>query len=60
MRNRGLALETIAAWCLALLWLAPLAYAFWSAFHPPEYATKFDLTAPLVTNNPPTAGGIVG
>ena len=51
MRNRGLELETVAAWCLALLWLAPLAYAFWSAFHPPEYATKFDLTAPLTLEN---------
>lgn len=44
-------LETVGAWLLALLWLLPLAYAFWSAFHPPEYATTFDLTAPLTLDN---------
>ncbi len=27
-------LETGAAWLLAILWIAPLAYAFWAAFHP--------------------------
>ena len=44
-------LETGAAWLLALLWLMPLLYAFWSAFHPSEYATHFDITAPLTLNN---------
>jgi len=48
MRLRtGFVLETGAAWLLALLWLLPLAYAFWAAFHPPEMATHFDLFAPL-------------
>jgi sn-glycerol 3-phosphate transport system permease protein len=51
MRSRGLALETIGAWCLALLWLLPLAYAFWSAIHPAEYSTRFSLTAPLTLDN---------
>ena len=45
------AVETGAAWLLALLWLAPLLYAFWAAFHPPEYATRFVLTAPLTLGN---------
>ncbi len=44
-------LETAAAWLLALLWLAPLLYAFWAAFHPPEYATRFVLGAPLTLAN---------
>ncbi len=44
-------LETTAAWLLALLWIAPLAYAFWAAFHPSEYSTRFDLTAPLTLTN---------
>ncbi len=44
-------LETVAAWLLAVLWLAPLLYAFWAAFHPPEYATRFLLTAPLTLGN---------
>jgi len=44
-------LETGAAWLLALLWISPLAYAFWAAFHPAEFATRFDLTAPLTLGN---------
>ena len=44
-------LETAAAWLLAILWLSPLIYAFWSAFHPAEYATRFDLFAPLTLEN---------
>ena len=51
MRDRVPALETVAAWCLAVLWLLPLAYAFWSAIHPPEFATRFQLTAPLTLEN---------
>ena len=45
------ALETAAAWFLALLWIAPLAYAFWAAFHPSEYAVNFDIFAPLTLDN---------
>ncbi|MFN0299003.1 MAG: carbohydrate ABC transporter permease [Burkholderiales bacterium] len=45
------ALETIGAWILALLWIAPLAYAVWTAFHPPEFSTRFDLSAPLSLQN---------
>ena len=44
-------LEAIAAWLLALIWLAPLAYAFWSAFHPAAYATSFSLSAPWTLEN---------
>ena len=45
------ALETVAAWFLALFWIAPLAYAFWAAFHPSQYAVHFDIFAPLTLNN---------
>ncbi len=45
------ALETLAAWMLALLWVLPLTYAVWTAFHPAEFATRFDLTAPLTLEN---------
>nr|WP_083921849.1 carbohydrate ABC transporter permease [Kiloniella laminariae] len=31
--------------------MLPLIYAFWSAFHPSEYATRFDLLAPLTLDN---------
>ena len=44
-------LDTLAAWALGLLWILPLAYAAWAAFHPPAYATRFDLTAPLTLAN---------
>ena len=44
-------LESTAAWLLAILWFSPLIYAFWSAFHPAEYAVRFDLTAPLTLDN---------
>lgn len=47
----GNRLETLAAWLLALMWLVPLAFAFWSAFHPPEFSTSFDLTAPWTLQN---------
>ncbi|MCZ7566159.1 MAG: carbohydrate ABC transporter permease [Burkholderiales bacterium] len=40
-----------AAWLLAALWLAPLLYAFWAAFHPPQFATRFDPFAPLTLAN---------
>lgn len=44
-------LDTIAAWVLALLWLLPLAFAVWTAFHPAEYSTRFELLAPLTLDN---------
>jgi len=43
--------ETLAAWALGLLWLFPLIYAFWAAFHPPLFATRFEPTAPLTLEN---------
>jgi len=47
----GHALEVGAAWLLAGLWLMPLLYAFWSAFHPAQFATKFALLSPLTLDN---------
>ena len=44
-------LDTLAAWLLALLWVLPLLYAVWTAFHPAEYATRFELSAPLTLAN---------
>src|SRR6195952_1845537 len=44
-------LETTAAWLLGLLWILPLAYAVWTAFHPGEFSTRFVLTAPLTLEN---------
>ncbi len=40
-----------SAYLLAIVWVLPLLYAFWAAFHPPEYATKFSLFAPLTLDN---------
>lgn len=43
--------NTVAAWALALLWVLPLAYAVWTAFHPAAYEARFDLFAPLTLEN---------
>ena len=51
MTRAGRALETAGAWLLGVLWVLPLAYAFWTAFHPSEFSTRFVLTAPLTLEN---------
>src|SRR6185436_16974037 len=50
---RGVAriLETAAAWLLGILWVLPLLYAFWTAFHPAEFSTRLSLFAPLTLDN---------
>jgi sn-glycerol 3-phosphate transport system permease protein len=48
-------LETAGAWLLGILWILPLAYAFWAAFHPAEFSTRFTLLAPLTLDNFTTA-----
>ncbi|MCX7323544.1 MAG: carbohydrate ABC transporter permease [Hyphomicrobiales bacterium] len=48
-------LETVAAWTLGLLWLLPLLFAVWTAFHPSAYIATFDLFAPLTLENFVTA-----
>jgi sn-glycerol 3-phosphate transport system permease protein len=54
-RGLTLGIETLGAWLLALLWILPLVYAFWTAFHPTAYSARFDLTAPLTLQNFVTA-----
>jgi sn-glycerol 3-phosphate transport system permease protein len=49
--RRSPVLETLAAWLLGLLWVLPLLYAVWTAFHPAEFATRFSLSAPLTLQN---------
>jgi sn-glycerol 3-phosphate transport system permease protein len=44
-------LETLAAWILGFLWILPLLYAVWTAFHASEYSTRFELLAPLTLEN---------
>ncbi len=50
--------EIIGTWLLAILWALPLLYAFWSAFHPAEFSTRFDLLAPLTLKNFANAWGV--
>ena len=45
------ALNIVGAWVLALLWILPLAYAVWTAFHPAAYEANFELLAPLTLEN---------
>ena len=47
----GRFLETLAAWLLGFLWILPLLYAVWTAFHAPEFSTRFSLAAPLTLDN---------
>jgi sn-glycerol 3-phosphate transport system permease protein len=44
-------LEKIAAWFLAILWIAPLLYALWAAFHPAAMATSFEPLSALTLDN---------
>ena len=44
-------IEYFAAWILALVWVSPLLYAFWAAFHTHEYAINFEILAPLTLSN---------
>ena len=43
--------ESAAAWLLGGLWILPLLYALWTAFHPGEFSTRFVLSAPLTLEN---------
>ncbi|MCP4671737.1 MAG: carbohydrate ABC transporter permease [Desulfobacula sp.] len=47
----GKTIETAGAWLLGTIWLLPLMFAFWSAFHPVEFSTNFELFAPLTLDN---------
>ncbi|HMH52629.1 MAG TPA: carbohydrate ABC transporter permease [Candidatus Acidoferrum sp.] len=44
-------LETAGAWLLGVLWILPLAYATWTAFHGREYSARFVATAPWTLAN---------
>ena len=50
-RPASRAIETAAAWLLGALWILPLAYAVWTAFHPSAFSTRFELGAPLSLQN---------
>jgi sn-glycerol 3-phosphate transport system permease protein len=43
--------ETAGAWFLAVLWILPLVYAAWAAFHAPEFSARFSLAAPWTLEN---------
>jgi sn-glycerol 3-phosphate transport system permease protein len=47
----GHVLETVAAWTLGVLWILPLLYAFWTAFHSTEFSTHLTLSAPWTFAN---------
>lgn len=44
-------IEIIGCYLLGALWILPLFYAVWMAFHPVEYEVRFDLFAPLTLGN---------
>ena len=43
--------EFIGSYLLAILWILPLLYAFWAAFHDTQYAIHFEPFAPLTLDN---------
>lgn len=43
--------EPTLAWLLGLLWILPLVFAVWTAFHPPAYLAHFSITAPVTLEN---------
>jgi sn-glycerol 3-phosphate transport system permease protein len=47
----GKYIESAGAWLVALLWVLPLFYAVWTAFHPGAYEAHFDPLAPLTFEN---------
>src|SRR3984893_7452356 len=51
LHGAGRALESAAAWLLAILWLLPLLYALLTAFHPAEFSARFIPSAPLTLEN---------
>jgi sn-glycerol 3-phosphate transport system permease protein len=44
-------LDTLGAWLLAIVWVSPLVFAVWAAFHTPAGALSFKLNAPLTLEN---------
>ncbi|TXL78879.1 carbohydrate ABC transporter permease [Vineibacter terrae] len=44
-------IESAGAGLLAFLWVLPLLYAVWTAFHPAEFSARFTLGAPLTLEN---------
>jgi len=44
-------LDAIGAWLLAIVWVSPLVFAVWAAFHTPDGALSFKLNAPLTLEN---------
>jgi sn-glycerol 3-phosphate transport system permease protein len=48
---RPITLATVGAWLLAIVWVSPLLYAFWAAFHASSQSAQFDLFAPLTLAN---------
>jgi sn-glycerol 3-phosphate transport system permease protein len=50
-RGVSRSLEVVGAWILGVLWVMPLVYAFWTAFHPSAFSTHFTLSAPLTLEN---------
>ena len=44
-------LDTVGAWLLGLIWVLPLAYTLWAAFHPSADGTKTCSPRQRITND---------
>lgn len=50
-RGVGKVLESVGTVALAVVWILPLLFAVWAAFHASEYTSRLSLTAPLTLDN---------
>ncbi|MFV0334376.1 MAG: carbohydrate ABC transporter permease [Tropicimonas sp.] len=46
-----MSLANLGMWLLALVWISPLLFAGWAAFHSPQNAASFDFSAPWTLQN---------
>src|SRR3546814_12244524 len=44
-------LETLGALLFALIWISPLVFAFWAAFHTTSDAVNFNVASPWTLDN---------
>ncbi len=49
--SRASGVTTVGAWLLAFVWISPMLFAVWAAFHPSTGSSSVDLTAPLTLDN---------
>ena len=55
MKGLSRHIEAFGAILLAVIWISPLVFAFWAAFHTTSDAVNFNITSPWTLDNFRTA-----